>query len=464
MLSISSGALPPGISLVSNIVAPTEANRFYLSGTPTQAGVFTFTAQAQDPGYPPISRSYTLNIAQAAFRISLTHSGTFNQGMTGATYNVIVSNAIGVLPTSGTLTVTETVPSGMTLISMAGDGWTCPVGGTTCTRGDALAPGNSFPAVTVTVNISGNAASPETNSVTVSGGEASSATGMDYTIIAASPVLSVSATHVGSFMQGQNGRYSVIVSNASSATPTDSVVTVTDTVPVGLTLVSMAGTGWNCPPASSICTRADVLAAGTSYPQITVTVNVDPNASSRVINQVSATGGGAASAGTANDPTGITPPPTALRFVPVTPCRLVDTRKANGAFGSPSIPGGSTRDFLIPNSACGIPATAQAYSLNVAVVPMGPLGYLTLWPSGQEQPVASTLNSVDGRVKSNAAIVPAGVGGAISVFASNGTNLILDINGYFVPAVNSTALAFYPLTPAVWPILARVLDRWGVRL
>ena len=138
---------------------------------------------------------------------------------------------------------------------------------------------------------------------------------------------------------------------------------------------------------------------------------------------------------------------TGLRFIPVTPCRVADTRKAAGPFGGPEISGGGTRNFTIPNSACGIPATAQAYSLNVAVVPDGSLGYLTVWPTGQTQPVASTLNSPDGRTKSNAAIVPAGTGGAISVFASNGTNVVLDISGYFVSATNAAALAFYPITP-----------------
>src|SRR5206468_7469283 len=88
-----------------------------------------------------------------------------------------------------------------------------------------------------------------------------------------------------------------------------------------------------------------------------------------------------------------------------------------------------------------------AYSLNVAVVPAGPLGFLTAWPAGQTRPLASTLNSLDGRVKSNAAIVPAGTGGAISIFASNTTHVILDINGYFVPATDATALAFYPVNP-----------------
>jgi len=138
--------------------------------------------------------------------------------------------------------------------------------------------------------------------------------------------------------------------------------------------------------------------------------------------------------------------PSATRFVPVTPCRIADTRNPNGPFGGPAIPGGTSRDFVVPNSACGIPSIATGYSMNVAVVPRGALGYLTVWPSGQSQPLVATLTS-DGRIKSNAAIIPAGSGGAISIFATDLTDVVLDINGYFVPSTSTNALAFYPVTP-----------------
>jgi uncharacterized repeat protein (TIGR02543 family) len=141
------------------------------------------------------------------------------------------------------------------------------------------------------------------------------------------------------------------------------------------------------------------------------------------------------------------PPSAALHFVPVAPCRVADTRNPNGPFGGPALAGQTVRDFAIPNSGCGIPASAQAYSLNVAVVPLGPLGYLTVWPTGQRQPVVATLNSTDGRIKSNAAIVPAGSAGAISLFVTDPTDVVLDINGYFVPASDPGSLQFYPLPP-----------------
>jgi hypothetical protein len=80
-------------------------------------------------------------------------------------------------------------------------------------------------------------------------------------------------------------------------------------------------------------------------------------------------------------------------------------------------------------------------------VPAKPLGYITVWPAGGAKPFVSTLNSFDGRIKANAVLVQAGQNGAVSLFATDPTDIILDINGYFVPASDSTALAFYPLTP-----------------
>ena len=84
------------------------------------------------------------------------------------------------------------------------------------------------------------------------------------------------------------------------------------------------------------------------------------------------------------------------------------------------------------------------------MVPLGPLGFLSVWPAGQPQPGVSTLNSSDGRIKANAAIAPAGADGAVTIFASNATHIIVDINGYFVApgSTQSTqTLAFYPLAP-----------------
>ena len=145
----------------------------------------------------------------------------------------------------------------------------------------------------------------------------------------------------------------------------------------------------------------------------------------------------------------VNPVPQALQFVTLPPCRIVDTRNTNGTFGGPPIPANSARSFPLSQSGnpCNIPSDAVAYSLNVTVVPITTLSYLTIWPTGEGQPTVSTLNSLDGRIKANAVIIPAGTSsGSVSVFVTNTTNVVLDINGYFIPSSSST-LAFYPVTP-----------------
>jgi uncharacterized repeat protein (TIGR01451 family) len=134
-----------------------------------------------------------------------------------------------------------------------------------------------------------------------------------------SPLLSITKTHSGSFSTGQqNAVYTVTVSNGANAGPTSGTVTVTETVPSGLTLVSMAGTGWTCPgTASNNCTRSSVLAASASYPSIAVTVNVAANAASPQVNSVSVSGGGSAAANTTDSTNIITnQPPAAVSVTP----------------------------------------------------------------------------------------------------------------------------------------------------
>jgi hypothetical protein len=145
-----------------------------------------------------------------------------------------------------------------------------------------------------------------------------------------------------------------------------------------------------------------------------------------------------------------------LAFYPMTPCRVVDTRQANGAFGSPMMVGGVPREFpmLDSPSPCAIPSNAKAYSLNFTVVPNGhAVGYLQTWPYGVAQPLVSTLNDLTGTVVANAAIVPAGNDqfGSIWAYTTDSTDLVIDINGYFAPP-GPGGLSLYPSTPC------RVLD------
>ncbi len=104
--------------------------------------------------------------------------------------------------------------------------------------------------------------------------------------------------------------------------------------------------------------------------------------------------------------------------------------------------GGQERAFPILNAtSCNIPSSAAAYSLNFTVVPHGALGYLTVWPTGETRPTVSTLNDILGQIIANAAIVVAGTGGDVSVYPTNDTDLIIDINGYFAPAGTGRTVA-----------------------
>lgn len=130
-----------------------------------------------------------------------------------------------------------------------------------------------------------------------------------------------------------------------------------------------------------------------------------------------------------------------LQFVSVPPCRLFDSRPT-------PLPGGIAFGFTVPQmGSCGvsIPPTAAAFSLNVTAIPVGKLGYMQVFPPGGPSGTFSTLNSPDGRTKANAVIVAAGNMGAFGIYDTDSTNVIVDINGYFLP-VTQSSLAFYPVT------------------
>jgi hypothetical protein len=125
-----------------------------------------------------------------------------------------------------------------------------------------------------------------------------------------------------------------------------------------------------------------------------------------------------------------------------TPCRAVDTRVT--AAPSPLVPANPLilRGCLQHSaSECG----THRLRLECHSCAARPIGYLSVWPTGATQPLVSTLNSPDGRVKANAALATGGNGGEISVYATNTTDLVLDVSGYFTSA--PAADVYVPVTP-----------------
>ena len=297
-----SGSYPP-INLTVNIV--TDAPPL-VSNTATVSGGGEFdttndTASDQTTvGYPDLT-------------ITKSHAGNFRQGQVGATYTISVLN-VGGGPTFTTASVVDSLPAGLTATGLNGAGWSCTLGTLTCTRADALAPASAYPPITLTVNVASNAPASVVNNVSVSvGGDQNGANNAsaDPTTIVAVADLTIAKTHAGSFTQGQTGAlYTITVSNAGPG-PTLGTVSVIDTLPASLTATGISGTGWSCTLATLTCTRTDVLPISSSYPTITVTVNVASNAPASVINSAAVSGGGELN--TANNTAADS---TAITFVP----------------------------------------------------------------------------------------------------------------------------------------------------
>jgi fimbrial isopeptide formation D2 family protein len=162
------------ISLSGGTIAAASSCTLSANVTGASTGTFNNTSGAVSStnGGTGNTASATLTIAPADMTITKTHVGTFHRGQTGAQYTITVSNS-GAGPTVGTVTVVDTLPNVQNTIvptALSGTGWTCTLGTLTCTRSDVLAPGGSYPPITLTVNIPINIQNNFTNTATVSGG------------------------------------------------------------------------------------------------------------------------------------------------------------------------------------------------------------------------------------------------------------------------------------------------------
>lgn len=121
------------------------------------------------------------------------------------------------------------------------------------------------------------------------------------------------------------------------------------------------------------------------------------------------------------------------RLYPVTACRILDTRNANGPLGGPALAAGQTRTFTV-TGVCGIPSTARTVSANYTVVPSG-TGSITVLPGGDSASTATAISFKTTVVRANNGLMTLSWSrnGTIQVTnnAATATNLIIDANGYF---------------------------------
>jgi uncharacterized repeat protein (TIGR01451 family) len=414
---ILSSSVPATVNVNGGANGTTTTAAAAYGATPGAGGTQALITASQVPGTGS-GASCTSDLTLAK-----SHTDPFVRGSTG-TYTLTVSN-IGGTATSGTSTLTDTLPAGLTPTAASGSGWSCAIVAptVTCTSTAAVASNGSFPAISITVNVAQSAAGSLTNTATVSGGGevntandtasdptnvvssadiavakiASSGTvtvgsnvdfavtvtnngpsdatgvqitdplqpGLTYvssvpsqgtytsgsglwdigaiasgasvtltltarvtttgpltntatksaenetdpvaannsasvTITGQAPDLTIAKSHVGSFVRGSTGSYTVTVSNVG-AVPSSGLVTASDTLPAGLVPSTASGTGWSCGIAAQTvtCTRSDALAAAASYPAITIAASVSQSATSPLTNTATVAGGNELN--TAND-------------------------------------------------------------------------------------------------------------------------------------------------------------------
>ena len=122
---------------------------------------------------------------------------SFAQGEEGLSYTLTPSNALGV-STTGTLTLVDTLPAGITATAMTGTGWTCTLATTSCTSNTPIAGVSNGNAVTLTVSIAANAVSGVNNAVLSSSAisDGPSASASDPTTVAAQQIAFVVNTTI----------------------------------------------------------------------------------------------------------------------------------------------------------------------------------------------------------------------------------------------------------------------------
>ncbi len=235
------------------------------------------------------------SIAVPAPDISVTKTDGVTNTYQGATltYTIVVRN-------NGTYTVSanlaDTVPA-----SLTGVMWTCAASAaSTCDAasgsGNAINTGATLAAsgtatytVTGTVNVSSGSivntatVSLDATWLTESSTANNSATDTDTVVPAAD--ISIVKTATSTFAVGNNATYRLAVGNAGPQSAAGTI-TVSDTLPAGLSYISGTGTGWTCNAAGQVvtCTHAGPIASGASLPNITLTVSVAAAAAPNVSN------------------------------------------------------------------------------------------------------------------------------------------------------------------------------------
>jgi uncharacterized repeat protein (TIGR01451 family) len=218
-------------------------------------------------------------------------------------------------------------------------------------------------------------------------------------------------------------------------------VAVTDRLPGPLSFVSSTS-GCTATGQDVACPTVASMAPGTTR-SFTFTVKLDPGYTGDGSDLGNS---GTVVSTTPPPPVDPTPPPpptpaprvsrevtAGLKFVPVDPVRVLDTRDGTGGVPSGKVAGGGTVSFPVMGGQ--VPAEARAVALNVTTTSVAGPGYATVWPHGEAMPATSSVNvSEPDETAANAAVVPVGQGGMLDMFTFESAHLVADLTGYWVSA------------------------------
>jgi uncharacterized repeat protein (TIGR01451 family) len=311
------------------------------------------------------STSGTQSGAQCTPDVTLgkSHVGNFTRGLT-ASYNVPVSNVSPFGPTSGTVTVNDTLPVGVIPTSASGTGWACSVASQTvsCTDSTVLAPNSSYPPITININVAQTAPSTVTNTAVVSGGSEvnlANDTATDVASVVSVADLSVTNTAAPNpVAAGSNVTYTqVVTDNGPSAADN---ATLIEAVPANTTFVSMsAPAGWTCmTPAiggmgNVVCTTLSMAGSTTANFSMVVKVNAG-TANGTVITDT------ATVSSSVNDPNSANNTASASTVVGTTP--LAELTVTNSASPNPVTVGSNLTFTQVVTNTGSIAASASTFN------------------------------------------------------------------------------------------------------
>jgi uncharacterized repeat protein (TIGR01451 family) len=221
---------------------------------------------------------YDLGLAKACSPCATTMNGTVNFTLTGTS----LGDPVG----QGAVQIVDTLPAGLTPTSASGSGWSCTISGQTVTCnyvGPGVGNGQTFVPISIAAT-AGQAGTYDNSAIInfVGGYEGDLGNNTAHATVIVRKGgdtgtkydAGIVKTADGTWVSGNAGVFRLVVTNYGAAVP-GGTISVTDTLPPGMTLVGGAGSGWSCGSSNPVtCTYSGSVAQGQTLPPLLITVTL----------------------------------------------------------------------------------------------------------------------------------------------------------------------------------------------